>query len=480
MFVEKIKRTREEIIEFCRTKPEQAADIIIALSTAVERLEERVKKLEEQLNKNSQNSHKPPSSDGYKRKINSSAPEKKQRSNGGQAGHKGTTLRKSSTPDHIVLHSVNSCISCGASLEEVTGHKFQSRQVFDLPSVKIEVTEHRSEVKHCPCCHKENVAAFPAGVGKAVQYGPTTKAIVLYMMQHHLIPYERATEFLRDIFGCELSEGTLKNWIAEANTLLETPQEQIKEQLQQAEVVNVDETGMFCDNKLQWIHSVSTEQFTYYGIHNKRGKEAMDAIGILPKIQGRIVHDFWESYLGYDQCMHAYCNAHIVRELRALYEQHNQQWIKELIDLLFEINNSVQSKKLSKNKITRNKKRYDELIVTGMRLHPKNRGEPHLPGRIKQSKARNLLERLRDHRDEVLAFMYDPRVPFTNNLAERDLRMVKVKQKISGTFRSQDGAQYYCRIRSYISTMKKQSVNILSALSSVFMRNPLSPVPQFR
>lgn len=481
MFVKNTTRTREEIIEFCRTKPEQAGDLIIALSAAVARLEERVQKLEEQLKQNSQNSHKPPSSDGYGRKIHTSAPANKKRPNGGQAGHKGTTLRKSTTVDHIVVHSINACNNCGTCLEQVAVQEVQSRQVFDLPSVKLEVTEHRSEVKRCPCCNQQNGAVFPASVTKAAQYGSTIKSIALYMMQHHLVPFERTAELLRDIFGCKLSEGTLTNWSAEAYTVLETSERQIKEQLQKAEVLHADETGTFCNNKLQWIHSASTTEYTHFGLHHKRGKQAMDDIGILPGARGRLVHDFWESYARYAHLSHAYCNAHLVRELRALQEKHpRQQWIQHLIGLLFTINTKGERQHLSKNMITRYQKKFDALITAGLRRHPKSRGEPHKRGRVKQSKARNLLERLRDHRHEVLAFMYDPRVPFTNNLAERDLRMVKVKQKISGTFRSQLGALYYCRIRSYISTMKKQGANILAALSSIFVGNPLSPIPQLR
>jgi transposase len=344
----------------------------------------------------------------------------------------------------------------------------------------MEVTEHRSEEKQCPCCHTKTSGIFPKGVTKATQYGATIKSIVLYMMQHQIIPFERTTEFLQDIFGCALSEGTLKNWIAEAHRHLAQTEEQIKEQLQQAPILHVDETGMFCENKLHWIHIASTDIYTHYGIHSKRGKEAMDEIGILPKATGRIIHDFWESYARYDHLTHAYCNAHIVRELRSVYEDYHQSWAQKLIDLLFHIKEKIETKPISKNFVTRSVHRYDTLLQSGFRLNRTNRGSPHKRGRVKQSKTRNLLNRLHEHRDEVLAFLFDPTVPFTNNLAERDLRMVKVKHKISGTFRCHHGALSYCRIRGYISTMKKQGVNILSALSSIFAGIPLSPIPQLR
>lgn len=478
--MEKQKYTREDLVHLCRTQPEAAADLILHLFERVDKLEARIVELENSLNKNSQNSHKPPSSDGYKRNLQPGTPKNKTRPTGGQPGHKGTTLRKSVTPDHIVIHSVDTCVGCGSSLEQVPIKEMRTRQVFDLPTVHIEVTEHQSEVKQCPCCHSQTAGAFPPGITKATQYGNTIKSIVLYMMQHQIIPFERTTEFLQDIFGCTLSEGTLKNWTAEAYSNLTQTEEQIKVQLQQADILHSDETGMFCENKLHWIHSASTEIYTHYGIHQKRGKKAMDDIGILPKAKGRIIHDFWESYARYKNVTHAYCNAHIVRELRAVHEQHHQAWAQKLIDLLFHIKQKVERQPISKNLVTRSVHRYEALLQSGFRLNRKNRGSPHKRGRIKQSKSRNLLDRLHKHRDEVLAFLFDPTVPFTNNLGERDLRMIKVKHKISGTFRSHHGALYYCRIRGYISTMKKQSVNILTALKSVFVGNPLSPIPQLR
>jgi transposase len=474
------KYTREGLIHLCKTQPEAAADLILLLLDRVDKLEARVIELENALNKNSQNSHKPPSSDGYRRNIQTSTPKDKKRPTGGQSGHPGTTLRKSLIVDHIVNHPVDTCIGCGSSLEHVAVQDVRTRQVFDLPMVKMEITEHRSEVKQCPCCHTQTAGIFPPEVTKATQYGSTLKSIVLYMMQHQLVPFERTTEFLQDLFGCTLSEGTLKNWTAEAYNRLRQAEAQIKEQLQQAPILHVDETGMFCEKKLHWIHSASTERYTHYGIHSKRGKEAMDEIGILPDATGRIIHDFWESYARYDHLTHAYCNAHIVRELRSVHQDYHQAWAQKLIDLLYHIKEKIETKSISKNFVTRSVHRYDALLQSGSRLNRPNRASPHKRGRVKQSKPRNLLKRLRDHRDEVLAFLFDPTVPFTNNLAERDLRMVKVKHKISGTFRSHLGALCYCRIRGYISTMKKQDINILSALSSVFVGNPLSPIPQLR
>jgi transposase len=341
--------------------------------------------------------------------------------------------------DHIVNHPARTSFGYGSSLEHVPVQDVRTCQVFDLPMVKMEVTEHRSEVKQCPCCHMQTAGIFPPEVTKATSYGSTLKSIVLYMMQHQLVPFERTTEFLQDLFGCTLSEGTLKNWTAEAYSRLRHAEAQIKEQLQQAPILHVDETGMFCDKKLHW-----------------------------------------KSYARYDHLTHAYCNTHIVQELRSIHQDYHQAWAQKLIDLLYYIKEKIETKPLSKNFITQSVHRYAAFLQSGSRLNRPNRASPHKRGRVKQSKPRNLLKRLRDHRDEVLAFLFDPTVPFTNNLAERDLRMVKVKHKISGTFRSHLGALCYCRIRGYISTMKKQNINIISALSSVFVGNPLSPIPQLR
>lgn len=472
--------TRENILHLCRTQPEVATDLIMMLLERVDKLEARVQELESILRQDSQNSHKPPSSDGYRRHIHNGSPEKKKQSRGGQQGHEGTTLRKSTKADHVVVHAAKSCHHCGSSLKQLPVKGYEERQVFDLPSVKLEVTEHRAEVKHCPCCNKEVVAMFPEKITKAVQYGSVIKALAVYMMQHQLLPFERTAECLSDMFGCHISKGTLKNWRTEAYTGLVDAERQIKEQLQEASVVHADETGIFCENLLQWVHLASTEDYTHYGIDKKRGKEAMDAIGIIPKVQGILVHDFWESYGRYEHLRHAYCNAHIVRELRAVYELNHQKWAQELIDLLFRIKKKIGTSHMSKNVLRRSLKCYDSLIRRGLRTNRRVCGAPHQRGRTKQSKARNLLERLRDHRNEVLAWMFDPMVPFTNNLGERDLRMLKVKQKVSGTFRSQLGGIHFCRIYSYISTMKKQGVSILQALFSVFEGDPLSPIPQLR
>jgi len=473
---------REMILQVYRQGPEAVVKLFEDLYTEINQLkrlvknqEERIVALEAQLKQDSHNSNRPPSSDGFKRNT-TSLRTKSDRPSGGQEGHPGKTLQMVETPDHVVIHPVVRCGHCGRSLKGTGTKGHEGRQVFDLPQIRVEVTEHRAEVKDCPHCGAVTRAEFPASVTKAAQYGSRLKSASVYLMQQHLVPLERTTELLKDLFACDISEGTLHNWNTELHRGLEPFDEAVKQQLRKAPVLNVDETGVFCENKLHWLHVASTPRLTHYGLHEKRGKEATDQIDILSHVEGRIIHDFWEPYLGYD-CLHGFCNSHIIRELTAIVEQGHQRWAQDLIDHLYHINKKIQCDKESTDAmhpstLHRYLQRYDAIVGCGLRLNPRYNGSPHKRGRTKQSKARNLLERLRDHRDEILAFMYDFDVPFTNNLAERDLRMVKVKQKISGTFRSRVGGDFFCRIRGYISTVKKHNKNVLDALADAFSGHP--------
>lgn len=479
------ERTREMILAIYAQGPDAVVEFFerflaenLLLKQSIQKLEERIAVLEARLNQDSHNSNKPPSSDGLQRKI-TNVRTKSDRPSGGQKGHPGKTLLMVETPDHVVVHPVLRCRGCSRSLKQISIQGHEKRQVFDLPPIRVEVTEHQAEIKECPHCGVITRSPFPESVTTAAQYGNSLKAVSVYLMQQHLLPFERTTELVKDLFGCEITEGSLQNWNQEAYGTLEQAEQRVKEQLRQAPVLNVDETGVFCENKLGWLHVASTPSLTHYAMHEKRGKEATDQIDILPHVEGRIIHDFWEPYLGYD-CLHGFCNSHIVRELTSIVENEHQRWAQDLIDHLFHIQKKVSHDHLSKNALhaqtlSRYQHTYDSLVQRGRRLNRPNPASPHKRGRTKQSKARNLLERLRDHRQEILAFMYDFQVPFTNNLAERDLRMVKVKQKISGTFRSRSGADYFCRIRGYISTVKKNGQNVFDALVDAFSRHPFIP-----
>ncbi|MBL7115593.1 MAG: IS66 family transposase, partial [Kiritimatiellae bacterium] len=444
--------TRQEAEAIYDAGKETVVRVLMMMDARIRALEERVQSLENQLAKNSRNSSKPPSSDGFKKPAPKSLRKKGKRKSGGQPGHTGHTLKMADKPDHSEVHRVKECEHCGRSLADQSADGVEKRQVHDLPPLRLIVTEHQAETKTCSCGHL-NKAAFPEGVNAPVQYGEGIKAAAVYLKNYQFLPYDRTCELLNDVFGCPMSEGTLANIIAQSHTLAADPVEKIKELIEQAAVAHFDETGSRVDGKLWWMHSASTAQATYYDIHRKRGSEAIDDIGILSDFLGRAIHDFWKPYFGYD-CLHGLCNAHHLRELIFVHEQHQQDWADRMIDCLLDIKEAVDLATQSTDHLDRRQLhifevRYQQILDEGYAqnpLPPLPRNAKKKRGRRKKTKARNLLERLDEHRDEALAFMYDFNVPFDNNQAERDLRMMKVQQKISGMFRTEDGAKAFCRI----------------------------------
>jgi transposase len=480
--------SREEI----KVIYEQGPDAVIALveelgatfQQQVEQLRAQVKELQDRLALTARNSSKPPSSNPPAQRTKSlRAPSGKKP--GAQQGHPGTTLKASPTPDRIVVHDAATCHDCGQSLREVRGQQTgDRRQVFDLPPLKLEVTEHRLIEKVCPRCGTRNCGEFPAGVAPGGQYGPHLKSLAVYLVQYHLLPWERTCEMLGDLFGQPLAEGTLSSAINECADSLEKSEEEIKQAITLAPVANFDETGLYGAGGREWLHVASTPLLTHYGPHAQRGTKATNAIGILPAFTGRAIHDAWAPYFDYS-CAHGLCNAHHLRELTFVHEQMGQGWAKEMKDLLVESKQAVEQARergataLPKAQQRRFDKTYEHLLATGLQVlenqPPPANGKR---GRPKQSKAKNLLDRLSQRKGETLAFMADFTVPFDNNQAERDLRMVKVQQKVSGCFRSRGGVKAFCRIRGYLSTIKKQGRNVLAALSSIFAGQPLSPLPE--
>ena len=485
--------TREQCYEIYDSGREATVDFIVSLlpllssiPTKQEKIEslaadviglkERNQQLESQQDKDSHNSHKPPSSDGLQRTTKSQR-QKSRRPSGGQQNHKGTTLQKVEHPNFTVKHTIKKRCRCGTSLNRIKTDAFEKRQVFDIPVVTLQVTEHQSEIKTCPCCGTINTAVFPDGITKATQYGKNVKSLSTYVMQFQLLPSNRTKELLRDIFGCSVSEGTLFNWNIEIHTSLEEPEQQIKTQLIQSPKINADETGMFCIGDIYWLHVASTPRLTHYHLHAKRGSQAME---MFSKYNGTLVHDFWKSYFDFC-CNHGLCNSHLIRELIFIYEQFHQQWAQDLIILLKRIEMSVaRAKQGGKTSLIIRiihfyQRQYDTIVKRALRINPRLPGLPNKRGRKKQTKQRNLAERLRDYASEVLAFMYNFDVPFTNNQAERDIRMAKVKQKISGTFRSLLGAEIFCRVRGYISTARKNGISAFDAIQRAFGGNPFVP-----
>ncbi len=446
-------------------------------------LVERIEKLEDQLAKNSSNSGKPPSSDGYEKPAPKSRRKRSGKKSGGQMGHPGHTLEMAAKPDKIETHPVNCCVHCQTSLKKEKVVKMERRQVFDLPEVCLEVTEHQAEVKVCPKCQRTTMASFPPEVSQSTQYGKKIKAQMAYFHEYQLLPLKRSQETFKDLYGQSVAEGTIVLACKELAARLKPANDAIKKHLTyQEDVECFDETGLRIRGALHWLHVACTRGLTYYETHQKRGKEAMDAIGILPNFTGRAIHDGLKAYFQYAQLQHGLCNEHHSRELDFLEERHPQKWVTELSDLILEIKTAVDTaKQRSKTKLSSKtlvdfSTRYDALLKRGFKKNPppKVEGIPKR-GRPKQSSAKNLLDRLYDHKEAVLAFMYDFNVPFDNNQAERDIRMMKVKQKISGGFRSDHGSETFCTIRGHISTARKNDQPVLEVLYAAFEDRPYIP-----
>lgn len=484
MVMERLRLPSEAEVRAAVREGEEA--VIKLFFEALGKLAERIQSLEDQLAKNSRNSSKPPSSDGYDQGAPrpKSLRKRSRRKSGGQRGHPGETLKAVEKPDVIKVHRVHECQHCGQSLKRRKAIGHERRQVFDLPNVQMQVMEHRAEIKTCSRCGKETHATFPHGVSHAVQYGPEIKAQMVYLNTEQHLPLERTCDLLDEFYNHRLSEGTIVTACAEAAQKVEQSNQAVKEHLvEQEEVAHFDETGMLVNGVLHWLHTASTSRLTYYTMHLKRGSAALNDINILPRFQGCAVHDDLASYFQYE-VEHALCNAHHLRTLLFLLERYPQKWVQDLIELLLKIKEKVEAVKRKAKTALRVRQAnafsqaYDELVKKGLRANPptkKNRRKPGQRGRLKQSPARNLLLRLREHKEAVLAFMYDFKVPFDNNQAERDLRMIKVKQKVSGGFRSTAGAQNFCAIRGYLSTARKNGLKALAALRLALVGTPFLP-----
>ena len=462
-----VQSLRQQVQELGETVAQQAAVI---------------QALRDQLAKNSRNSSKPPSSDGLKKPRTRSLRRKTGRRSGGQKGHKGHTLRMVEQPDHVQVHEAPICPQCATDLQFVESCGHEKRQVFDVPPVRIEVTEHRAEIKVCPECELRVKGSFPVDVTLPVQYGPRLKAQAAYLNNYQLIPLARTCELLGDFYGHTPAEA----FVLDANAALVGQASSslaiIKQQLIGADVAHFDESGLRVEGKLNWLHVASTNDLTYYGVHAKRGQVGMRAIGILPEFEGKAVHDHWKSYFTFDNCQHTLCNAHHLRELQFVVDQYEQPWAQEMAQLLLDIKGEVDEIPLDQMSLPAGRlayfeQRYDELIAQGLKANPPPADPPPKKrGRRKQSPPKNLLDRLQGYKPQVLAFMYDFGVPFDNNLAERDVRMVKIKQKVSGTFRTRSGAETFCAIRSYISTVRKHGQSVIDAIHNALIGKPFIPL----
>jgi hypothetical protein len=458
----------------------------VRLAQALEtigQLEAQVAALRGRLAQDSHNSSKPPASDGLgrrRRAYPSRRPSGKR--TGGQPGHPGHALVQVTTPDVVERHHPARCAQCQGSLEAVAGTVVERRQVHDLPALRLEVTEHQVEQVRCPACGGQTRGSWPAGVQAPAQYGPRVRAVAVYLHQYQLVPQERTSEALADLFGCPLSDGRVSVWSAQAAATLEPTVAHIADLVAAGPHQHGDETGIRIGGQLHWLHVNSTRWLTHLAWHPRRGTAALEAIGIWPRFHGWATHDRWASYDTYQDCQHSWCGAHLLRELTFLAEEQQQGWAGALRTLLPAMQAAAQEWRARGAATVPEAERaqwiaqYHDLLAQGFAAQapPPTSPAPSRPrGRRPQTPAKNLLDALLRQGERVLAFLADRRVPFTNNQAERDLRMAKVQQKIAGTFRSEAGATAYCRIRSYLGTMRKQGRPMLAALTAVFQGRPL-------
>ena len=445
-------------------------------------LQSQVVELQSRLNKNSRNSSKPPSSDGLNKPVPKSLRVAGEKPSGGQKGHAGNTLRQATEPDTIVVHDVpEQCQAC--HLELPFAYVSETRQVFDLPVLQFEVTEHHAMQAICSC-GQVHTAEFPGGVRATVQYGPRAQAAMVHLNLNHAVSVQRTAALMKDFFGLSVSQATVIKAAVTSAVILQPTVDAIGQGAVNADVLHADETGLRVIKKLHWLHVLATDTLTWMGCHPKRGGEAFESLALLQQFKGVLVHDGWMPYKAL-QCQHALCNAHHLRELTYLLEEQDQAWAGDMIELLTHANHldnlncaGGQSPNYSSQKYqteVRELRDLYEAILAQAEVDNPVVTSTGKRGRSKQSKATNLIGRLRDYKDDVWRFMTQPDVPFTNNLAEQTVRMPKVKQKVSGCFRTLPGAQAYCVIRSYCATMYKQGGNVFESLVAAFKGAPPQP-----
>lgn len=470
---------RDERIQQLETALEQQHGQMQQMQEQLGSLTQHVKALQERQAKDSHNSSLPPSSDRFTRQTKSLRP-KSEKKAGGQEGHPGSSLSWSATPDEIIEKHVEQCEACQHDLREVAVCHVERRQVVDVPAPRLLVQEYRAEQKRCPVCQHITAATFPQEVAAPMQYGPTIGAIAVYLVQQQLLPLARAAEVMADLMGVQMSEGTICTLIQRCATNLEGVEQQIKDALGTAAVIHQDETGLFVLGHRYWMHDTSTKTLTHYHVDKSRGQRALEAIGILPQFQGISIHDRWGSYFLYG-CEHALCLVHLLRELVFLAEEHHALWAADLKDLLLDMKTATDQARVAGKlwlhplEVVDWEAAFLRLLAEGEQVTPRATAPPGKPGRCKQSAASNLLDSLHKHQQAIFCFLEDLRVDFDNNLAERDLRMIKVQQKVSGSFRSEAGAQAFSRIRGYLSTLRKQGFPLLPALQATLRGRPVLP-----
>lgn len=427
-------------------------------------LKARIIELEARLNSNSGNSSKPPSSDGYKKKP--AFPRNTKGKQGGQQGHKGKTLRQVDHPDKTVKHKPGPC-DCGHKFSAEELSVAETRQVFDLPQPKLEVTAHELLKGKCPVCSKWHRASAPEGVNAPVQYGKGVKALATLLNVDYRIPFKKLQILFSDLFGYAINESTVYSASRQCYEMLEPTEEVIKSGVVKSDATHADETGLRVAGKLHWLHTASSLLYTYLFVHERRGRVALDSEkSVLNRISGWLVHDCWSSYFKYHTMQHAICGAHILRELEGLIENGQSKWGRVFKTFLMHVFEMPLEERVKRKAHIED--RFSHICALGEKAEPPPRKTPGKKGRYKRTKGRNLVERLIRNKEAVLAFAFNREVPFTNNLAERDIRPAKVKQKVSNCFRTLSGAEIYARIAGFVSTARKHDRNVFSELYTTF------------
>jgi transposase len=460
----------------------QKDELIRLLWSTLEGQAKQIAQLQSRLNMNSRNSSKPPSSDGLNKPAPKSLRIAGQRPTGGQKGHPGRTLSQSTEPDTIVVHDVpKKCQACQRKLP--FAYVNETRQVFDLPVTKYEVTEHHAMQAICSCAHV-HTAQFPASVNAPVQYGPRAQAAMVHLNLNHVVSVQRTAALMKDFFDLPVSQASVIKATKTGANILQPTVQTIGQGVVNSAVAHADESGLRVARTLHWLHVLATDTLSWMGCHPKRGGQAFESLALLQQFKGVLVHDGWLPYKALE-CQHALCNQHHLRELTYLLEEQEQAWAGDMIELLRHANHT-DNVNCADGKMPHYDSQKYQSEVRDLRdlyeaiLAQAQTDNPIAPstgkrGRTKQSKATNLIGRLRDYSDDVWRFMTQPNVPFTNNLAEQAVRMPKVKQKVSGCFRTPEGAATYCVIRSYCATMHKQGANIFESLASAFKGTPPQP-----
>jgi transposase len=437
------------------------------------------KKLKEQLGMNSQNSSKPPSTDGFNKPQPKSLRKPSGKKAGGQTGHKGSGLKLMKKPDETYDHYPDSCKSCPKLQECSALYKISStRYEYDIV-LETKLICHQQYACTCPMQENRKIkGTFPDSIKSSMQYGDNLRAFVVTLNTSGMIAIKRLHDILEGTFNIPISTGTISNIVSSMSEKLDPALSWIKDQVTRSEVVHFDETSVPIDKKNHWIHCSSTSKLTHLTVEKKRGKEGIASSDVLPKFNGIAIHDCWPSYFQFSNVTHGLCDTHLIRELTGIFENNPEQtWADEMIKHLYlmklykdnYIHNGFSEMKPLYLKFFLDK--YDEIIIRALEMNPLPEVIKAKRGRPAKGKVRALIDRLLTHKASVCLFITDFKVPFTNNQAERDIRMTKVKKKIAGTFRTTDGANTFIKVTSYISTLAKNGVGTFNAILEAIKGN---------